>query len=292
MSEKQKTIALIRPIDSTISTSADGHNLSPMTRSSRRVTFLQQDKNTYSLDLSFNPVIEQKIASSTALSDLLSNSDRYQICLMSELDINYVVTVYITVSPYDIKHTYLLGTLTSSKPYLPLPYPLPHVGSVTTARLGALVIPQIDLKKYTSPKYVANPYIESNPDPTVNVLAVKSPVKQPPKKEEQTLLGGVEVLICNGETHTFKVAEKDTFKDLLERSARRWHVNVNSYELQDEEFASCDPNNQVLPHLQGKERRVLKFVPTQTMEVAKNWQQFQHQPVFGAPPAGLPFNFK
>jgi len=59
------------------------------------------------------------------------------------------------------------------------------------------------------------------------------------------------VLVCFGETHTFKISEDVTFGELLERASKRWNLVPSHYELQDDNFATLDSRQLVLKALKG-----------------------------------------
>ena len=49
---------------------------------------------------------------------------------------------------------------------------------------------------------------------------------------------GEEVIVCNGETHGFKITEEVGFDELLKRCMKRWNLdgNENNWELQNENY--------------------------------------------------------
>ncbi|ELR21275.1 uncharacterized protein ACA1_181640 [Acanthamoeba castellanii str. Neff] len=121
-------------------------------------------------------------------------------------------------------------TWAETKPLFPLSYPLPTVGAVTAVRLIASVLPLEAIAK----QYGTQP---------AGVLALGS---QPGTPLAPSQVGGeVEVTVCFGETHVFRLQKEDTFDELLKRAARRWNVSPTYHELQDNNFRTLDINRPV-----------------------------------------------
>mmetsp|Transcript_15994 Transcript_15994/g.23909 ORF Transcript_15994/g.23909 Transcript_15994/m.23909 type:complete len:547 (+) Transcript_15994:24-1664(+) len=61
-----------------------------------------------------------------------------------------------------------------------------------------------------------------------------------------------EVYVCNGEMQHFSIDAQTTFYQLLGRSAKRWSLNPNDWELQDLEFQTYPNQEVVIDYLKNK----------------------------------------
>eukprot|EP01130_Rhizamoeba_saxonica_P018570 TRINITY_DN9342_c0_g1_i1.p1 TRINITY_DN9342_c0_g1~~TRINITY_DN9342_c0_g1_i1.p1 ORF type:complete len:402 (-),score=66.06 TRINITY_DN9342_c0_g1_i1:36-1241(-) len=138
--------------------------------------------------------------------------------LRQPLPRNTVAKVYVTLPP-DYNTAFHVGTITADKPIFVLPFPFPHVGSVNNVRLG-IRLSQDD---------------HSNVQPEFEITGISSPPTPIKGEPEQAISFPSQIIVCNGEIHSFNIKDNDTFGGLLQRISRKWDFDQD-IELIDLDF--------------------------------------------------------
>lgn len=148
--------------------------------------------------------------------------------------------MYLSLPPYKKENSTFIGRLTSEHPSLQLPYPLPKIGAVQNVRIGVIFMSIEKLDKIIQP---------------VEVKPVHEPTAITPTRAVSN-----EVVVCFGETHPFRLDEFDTFQEVLFRAAKRWNLNVDEFEIQDENYKTFKLEDKVLPTMSKYGTAVLRLV--------------------------------
>lgn len=144
-----------------------------------------------------------------------------------------------------------IGTLTRENTHVTLPYPLgsQNLRTSRTVKIAALFLKnqEIEIVKQKMTQKAG----QSHREKSESVIPLATPTVTP---------GLHEVVVCFGELQPFRLQGNDTFEELLSRSSKRWNLQEDNYELQDENFRSLELKLKVLETIEKLGVKVIRLV--------------------------------